>query len=485
VGHQSEVKVSEEQARKELLQAINDLANGAPSLADLYHLEYFVVYSDHLREADKILLAQWELLGHREAWLKELQHIPPDLTLWFQSYDRTAGLLATIQIDADKWTSASLQRVFSRHHYLQRPSDMALLHIRLLKALDPLAAVEYAVALPSAHFLWGAGWELRLETDKALVARVLADGSRDAALWVLACELESLEEIAKKHIHELRTMNGHLTKDEELIETTGIVNIRIEQIVAAVLRRNDVDALLEPWLCHLSRAIDIGERWTDDVTPAIARCVVDRTHQAIELMKLIVTIPFERDAASFVAAVVIADATQRANSGLWDKWETILISEHGSLSQCKTFGWKRAATALLWTLNPAAIWTATAQKLLPHQRRIERGRANWTIDVMSHLLMPAVYACAELHDRDFWWLAYDLARRHVLTAMPPQTEVNSYWLPSWFFASFSRVFGDDSSRLQTALDLLPTSKHHVRAELHLRENQLPALLLDQDRGGHS
>ncbi len=93
---------------------------------------------------------------------------------------------------------------------------------------------------------------------------------------------------------------------------------------------------------------------------------------------------------------------------------------------------------------------------------------------MMHLFMPAVYAVAELRDREFWSVLFAQARRHVLVALPPANSP-SFFAPSYVFAAFSRVHGVDEAALTSALASLPTDSHRERAREQVARNPSPQL----------
>ncbi len=140
-------------------------------------------------------------------------------------------------MDGERWASLPLDRVFGAHHFLSRPSEIALLHIALLAELDAIAAVEYAVSLPGEHFLWGAGWALKLDEKPSLVLAIPKSASAQASVWAVAAALGHMYEAAQRVETSQRRASGETAEGKQYWEDA--LPAELSEIASRIVARAD------------------------------------------------------------------------------------------------------------------------------------------------------------------------------------------------------------------------------------------------------
>lgn len=178
--------------------------------------------------------------------------------------------------------------------------------------------------------------------------------------------------------------------------------------------------------------------------------------------------------------MLVAGEQNQTAAEEWLEWAALVRSEHRSLTLAGNIYWGAAGDVLRRQRDPLAAWLDAATKLEPHLRTRARRYERGMIDPGVHLVMPAVNAAAMMcaRGKPLWLAAFEWARRHFFVDSPPKNEVG-YYLCSYMFAGFRRVFGDDQRVLSDTLGLLPTRDHVDMAHKQLGGASLESQISDR------
>ena len=446
--------IEHERAFEDLRTRASEIAAGSPSIESFYSLEPLLTYFDLWYEIVNVFRRQWEIAMAREQWTQALRSQLSDPVPWFPAHYRSGAFTENLQHERLNWSARPHDRCFEAHHDVaSHVVDIAAAHLTLLLESDPVGTVEYIAALPNRHMLWRAvGW-LNLGTRDDLVDSVIASSaSTGAVVLCLASQLDQLCDVARGH---------------ELIPSN--VESRLLVLITSTLRRDDAGAIAGPWLRHLIRLADKEATDAPRHFSAVATLGLDMSISAIP--HTIVIDRFNQpDVACLVARMKI-DHSHTSATAYWDEWVSLMKAQDVSRFHCGETSFRAVGDTLASAANPLSLWIAAACAMESLFRARARVAEYESEQVIAMLIFPAIHATARMRSdgRELWLAAYTLARRRFLIELPYANR-SDFRLSSLLFASFYRVFGDDSGMREALLDLLPTQQHVVLARELLNAN---------------
>lgn len=457
------------QAREHLLQKVKEVATAPASLDALYTLEGSIEYSHLWYDAREQLRAAVERTETETAWSFELRRSPPDTKLWLPFVYRRETTAFAMQKSMAEWEAKGLDGFFTPHHHIPGITEgAAAVHITLLSDIDPVAAVEYAAALPSAYLVWPAAHRLQISERPDLVDRVLRESSQEKAVMLsLACELDAARMLVDNLARSKDEGNVEMTNDAWDVKIPS----RLRTVGRLLLARADAGTVIGVWMRHLLRVATHETKDRElDAGSRIAMTGLDQLLAEVKASHSAPQLPVTsaRDAADLVARMLLAQEGDGVS--LWEGWCELARAEHRTLDPNNTVYWGAAADALRRHADPYATWMNSMRTLEPLLRTRARG-IEGDADPVVHMVMPAANAAAAMgeHGGQLWWALYERARRHFFVDAPRDDEYG-YGLCSAVFGAFPKVFGDRDDRLASALQLLPTQKHVEWARAYVAAN---------------